>query len=222
MMMMMGGLYFELQTPGVGFAGLMSFIGAALFFAPHYMMGLVESWEIVLFGLGVILLLAEIFVIPGFGVAGISGLILVIGSLMAALIGNVGLDFPAQGAINQALGTMAITLVLLGVFVFSLARYLPNSRSFNRLVLAPELSSAEGYTAAETDLGIMGATGRAITPLRPAGTVELAESNRRIDVVTGGEFIQPGTLVRVVDVRGSRVEVRTVTTIQESSETSAA
>ncbi|MEX1054898.1 MAG: hypothetical protein WED81_02645, partial [Rhodothermales bacterium] len=92
MLMMMGGLYFELQTPGVGFPGAVSVIGAALFFAPHYMMGLVESWELVLFGIGVLLLLAEILVIPGFGVAGITGLILVLGSLFAALVGNVGFD----------------------------------------------------------------------------------------------------------------------------------
>jgi membrane-bound serine protease (ClpP class) len=90
MLMMLGGLYFELQTPGVGFPGLMALIGAALFFAPSYMMGLVESWEIVLFGIGVLLLLAEIFIIPGFGVAGIAGIVLVVGSLFAALIGNIG------------------------------------------------------------------------------------------------------------------------------------
>ena len=113
MLMMMGGLYFELQTPGVGFAGLMAGIGAALFFAPHYMLGLVESWEIVLFGIGVILLIAEIFIIPGFGIAGLAGVILIIGSLFASLIGNVSLEFPPFAEITSALTTMALTLILL-------------------------------------------------------------------------------------------------------------
>ncbi|MEO1077538.1 MAG: hypothetical protein AAFX41_16480, partial [Bacteroidota bacterium] len=81
MLMMMGGLYFELQTPGVGFAGAMAFIGASMFFAPHYLLGLVESWEIVLFSVGVLLLFAEIFVVPGFGVAGILGIVCTVGAL---------------------------------------------------------------------------------------------------------------------------------------------
>ncbi len=220
MLMMMGGLYFELQSPGVGFAGLMAFIGASLFFAPHYMMGLVQSWEIVLFGIGVVLLLVEIFVIPGFGVAGLAGLLLIIGSLLASMIGNVNLQFPDFGQITSALATMATTMVLLVLLVFSLARYLPSSGRFNRLVLAPELSSADGYTATVTDHEILGMIGRAITPLRPSGTVQLEESSRRIDVVTAGDFVDSGTTVRVVDVRGSRVEVQRVEALPQENETS--
>ena len=220
MLMMMGGLYFELQTPGVGFAGLMAGIGAALFFAPHYMLGLVESWEIVLFGIGVLLLMAEIFVIPGFGIAGIGGLILVIGSLFAALIGNVGLSLPDQTAITPALATMAITLVLLVIMVSSMVKYLPSNQRFNRLVLAPELSSADGYVATETNDTLMGAVGKALTPLRPAGTIQVTETGERVDVITAGEFIASGAAVRIVDVRGARVEVRQLDTITEKSETS--
>ena len=206
MLMMLGGLYFELQTPGVGFAGAMAAIGATLFFAPNYLLGFVESWEIVLFGIGVLLLLAEIFVIPGFGVAGIGGLLLVVFSLGAALIGNVGLDFPSGGAISSAIGTMAITLVLLVVLLFSLGRYLPSSGRLDQLVLAPDLSSATGYTSADTVQELLGQSGTALTPLRPAGAALI--EGERVDVVTAGEFIPSGTAVRVTRVRGSRVEVR--------------
>ena len=224
MLMMMGGLYFELQSPGVGFAGLMAAVGASLFFAPHYMMGLVESWELVLFGIGVLLLLAEIFVIPGFGIAGGAGLLLVIGSLIAALIGNVGFDFPSGGAISSAIGTMAMTLVLLGVLIFSLARYLPTSNRFNKLVLQPELSSAEGYVAVEISASLVGKVGKALTPLRPAGTVEIEgdELPQRLDVVTAGEYVLPGAMVKIIDVRGSRIQVRPVATLSAGDiETSA-
>lgn len=206
MLMMMGGLYFELQTPGVGFPGATAAIGAALFFAPHYMMGLVESWELVLFGIGVLLLLAEILVIPGFGVAGITGIILVVGSLFAALVGNVGLDFPPAEELATAILTMAATLLLLILFMFSLARYLPRSERFNQLVLAPELSSISGYTSAETVESLLGRSGLTLTPLRPSGAAEI--DGERIDVITDGEFIPSGTPVKVVRVRGSRVEVR--------------
>ena len=206
MLMMLGGLYFELQTPGVGFAGAMAAIGATLFFAPNYLLGFVESWEIVLFGIGVLLLLAEIFVIPGFGVAGIGGLLLVVFSLGAALIGNVGLDFPSGAAVSSAIGTMAITLVLLVVLAFSLGRYLPRSGRLNQLVLAPDLSSAAGYTSADTVQELLGQSGTALTPLRPAGAALI--EGERVDVVTAGEFIPSGATVQVTRVRGSRVEVR--------------
>lgn len=206
MLMMMGGLYFELQTPGVGFAGGIAAIGTALFFAPHYMMGLVESWELVLFGIGIALLMAEIFVIPGFGVAGILGLILVIGSLFAALVGNVGFAFPPVEAMASAVATMAVTLVLLVVLMFSLGSYLPKSERFNTLVLAPELSSMAGYVSADTTEALAGRSGVTLTSLRPSGTAEI--DGERIDVISVGEFIPVGTPVKVVRVRGSRVEVR--------------
>ena len=220
MLMMMGGLYFELQSPGVGFAGLMALVGAALFFAPHYMLGLVESWEIALFVLGVILLLVEIFVIPGFGIAGIAGLMLVLGSLTAGLIGNVGLDLPDRSSVTSAVGTMAVTLVLLVIMVYSLARYLPSTKRMNGLILAPELSSAEGYVATDTDVTLLGAIGKALTPLRPSGTMQIDETRERVDVITAGEYIPSGAAVRVVDVRGARVEVRQVDSLPGKSETS--
>ncbi len=219
MLMMMGGLYFELQTPGVGFAGAIAAIGATLFFAPHYMMGLVESWELVLFGIGVLLVLAEIFVIPGFGVAGVSGIVLVVGSLLAALIGNVGLQFPSTEALASAAITMAVTLILLIVMIFSVGRYMPRSERFNKLVLAPELTSISGYTSADTVENLVGATGVTVTPLRPSGTAEI--NGERVDVIAASEFIPSGTSIRVVSARGSRVEVRSAP-VSSTSETSSA
>ncbi|NNF59266.1 MAG: nodulation protein NfeD [Rhodothermaceae bacterium] len=208
MLMMMGGLYFELQTPGVGFPGLMAVVGAALFFAPHYMLGLVQSWEILLFAIGIILLMVEVFVTPGFGVAGITGVLLVVGSLLAALIPNVGLDFPTGAQLARASITLATTFVLLIVLAASLSRYLPRSERFSRLILVPELASAEGYTSADTDTTLMGQTGTTVTALRPSGTAAI--SDRRVDVIAQGTFIPAGTPIEVVGVSGSRVEVRPV------------
>ena len=90
MLMMLGGLYFELQTPGVGFPGAIALLGIALFFAPHYLLGLVEIWEILLFVIGVGLILVELLILPGFGIAGISGLVLMLFALVFSLVGNVG------------------------------------------------------------------------------------------------------------------------------------
>jgi membrane-bound serine protease (ClpP class) len=166
----------------------------------------------------VLLLMAEIFVIPGFGIAGISGIVLVLGSLVAALIGNVGFDFPTGAAVTSAISTLAVTLVLLVLLMFSLGRYLPQTERFGQLVLAPDLSSATGYTSADTDVSLVGQQGTALTPLRPSGAVNI--DGNRVDVVTAGDFIDAGARVEVVRVRGSRVEVRTVVT-SPPSETSA-
>ena len=101
MLMMLGGLYFELQTPGVGFPGAVALIGIALFFAPHYLLGLVEAWEIVIFIIGVGLIIVE-FLIPGFGIAGISGIVMVLFALLASLVGNVGFSFPPMSSFMPA------------------------------------------------------------------------------------------------------------------------
>jgi len=216
MLMMLGGLYFELQTPGVGFAGLISLIGATLFFAPNYMTGLVESWEIVIFVIGVILLLVEIFVIPGFGLAGISGVILSIGALLAALVGNVGLQFPPISEITSAIYTMVVTLVLLVLLLVSLGRYLPASNTLGRLILVPELSSVGGYTSAESRDWLVGRMGTALTALRPSGTATI--DDERVDVISQGDFIERGSPVRVVRVSGSRIEVRGVDELKAQNE----
>ena len=215
MLMMLGGLYFELQTPGVGFAGAMAALGAAMFFAPHYMMGLVESWEIIVFLLGVGLLLVEIFVIPGFGIAGVTGVILIFGSLLSALVGNVGLDFPTGESLTTAITTLAVTSVLFVVMLFSLARYLPRSGRFSQLVLAPELSSSAGYTSSEVHDELVGKVGIAITTLRPSGTAEF--DGERIDVTSVSDFIEAGSVVVVKRVTGGRVEVRMKTPNRETS-----
>jgi len=208
MLMMLGGLYFELQTPGVGFPGTIALIGGALFFAPNYASGLVESWEIVLFAVGVILLIIEVFVTPGFGLAGVTGLIVAVGALFAALVGNVGLAFPPISEIVSAIYTLAATLVLLILLMFSLARYLPSSSAVSRLVLTPELTSVGGYTSAETRDWLVGKTGLALTALRPAGTASIGDE--RVDVVSQGDFVDRGSTIRVVSVSGSRVEVKGV------------
>lgn len=206
MLMMLGGLYFELQTPGVGFPGIMAGIGSLLFFAPLYIMGLAQSWEIVLFIMGVILIVIEIFIIPGFGLAGISGISLVIFSLGVSLIGNVGLQFPELGQISQAIWTMAITLILGVAMIASLVRYLPENTMFNKLVLSESTDRSRGYTGADTHDDLMGSEGVTMTSLRPSGTALL--NDRRIDVVSDGDFIEKGARVKVVETANLKVVVR--------------
>lgn len=208
MLMMLGGLYFELQSPGIGFAGMVAGIGAMMFFAPLYIMGLAQSWEIVLFFIGVVLIIIEIFFIPGFGVAGGLGISLVIFSLGASLIGNIGFRFPPLEHISLAVWTLTITLVIGILLLMSLARYLPQNQMFSRLVLMESTDRNTGYTSAKSLDDLIGMEGVTITPLRPSGVILV--DDRRIDVISDGEFVENGARVRVVDTGSSRVVVKKV------------
>lgn len=205
MLMMLGGLYFELQSPGIGFPGVVSGIGTLLFFAPLYIMGLAQSWEIVLFFIGVSLILVEVFVLPGFGISGAVGISLVIFSMATSLIGNVGLSFPEMHQVSQAIWTMAVTLILGIALLASMIRYLPENKMFNKFVLVDQTDRNHGYTSSDSKDDLLGLEGVAITSLRPAGTVLIED--RRIDVVSVGDFIEKGAHVKVVDTSGSRVMV---------------
>ena len=208
LLMMMGGLYFELQTPGVGFAGAIALVGAALFFAPHYLLGLAQSWEIALFGVGLILIAVEVFVVPGFGVFGVSGIVLTLAALLIALVPNIGFKFPTDGQIAQATVTLAVALVLTVVLGFSLARYLPRSERFAHLVLTPSLDASSGHTSAETNASLVGLRGVTITDLRPSGVAEI--DGQRVQVVSQGSFVSSGADVEVLSSLGTRIEVREV------------
>lgn len=208
MLMMLGGLYFELQSPGVGFPGAMSALGAMLFFAPLYIMGFAEPWEIILFFAGILLIIVEIFVLPGFGIPGIIGITLLVFSLGASLIGNVGLDFPPLEYMNRAIWTMAITLILGILMIFSLGKYLPQNRMFSRLILVDSTSKDEGYTSAKSQDLLTGKEGVTLTALRPAGIALI--DDERVDVVSQGEFVENGARIKVVNTTSSRVMVRRI------------
>lgn len=205
MLMMLGGLYFELQTPGVGFAGGISALGAFLFFAPLYIIGLAESWEIVLFIIGIILIVIEIFIIPGFGLAGISGITLMIFSLGAALVGNIGFNFPELSQMAGAIWTLTTTLLIGIALVISLARYLPANEYFSRLVLTDSTDRESGYISSTPQDDLVGLKGKAITPLRPSGIILI--DNKKISVVSDGVFIDSGDEIIVVSSAGGRVVV---------------
>ena len=172
------------------------------------MLGLVESWEIALFVVGVGLLVVELFVVPGFGVFGVAGIVATLAALLVSLVPNVGFRFPSDGAIAQASVTLAAALVVLVLLSVSLSRMLPRSKRFSHLILSPDLAAADGYTSADTDLGLVGQTGTTLTGLRPSGTAEFG--GKRVDVVTEGGFVDAGAAVEVVLARGARVVVRAV------------
>lgn len=198
------GLIFELKIPGWGLSGTLGLISLALFFWGHYLIGLANWIEIVLFLLGVGLLFLEIFVIPGFGITGVSGIILIIISLFLALIKH-----PFEIPHRELLGAFYIisyAFVLSLVIAIVGLRWIPHSWVWKKLVLVHTEESAKGYTQDRYWERFIGKEGKSITSLRPTGKIEI--DGEFLDVVTEGDFLDKGTLVKIISTDGNRIIVR--------------
>ncbi len=197
------GLLAEIKTPGWGVPGTAGLIALALFFGSSYILQLASIVEILMFIGGVALLLIEIFVLPGFGVAGISGIILIFLSIFFSLIGSG--PFLTFESISMAIIQLAFAIIAAIVLIFLLAKYLPKSAVFNRLVLSEAEKAEEGFVSVSEEPSLLGKTGFAVTILRPVGIAEI--DGKRVEVVSDGKFIQPGSEIKVIKVEGMRVVV---------------
>ncbi len=204
------GIILEMRTPGFGIPGGLGLTSLALFFWGHWLVQL-AGWEEMLLGVaGLILLAIEILFIPGFGAAGALGLLAIIASLVLSLVGP---GFTMMFMLVAA-GRVVLALLVAVLASLVLLRFLPRLPFGRRLVLNGGLRAAEGYASApEIDAQWLGRTGRASSPLRPAGIADI--EGRRVDVVYDGEHIDAGQSIRVTRVDGNRVVVRRISNINE-------
>jgi len=176
-LIIIGGIYFELQSPGVGFPLAASILAATLYFAPLYLEGLAANWEILLFLAGLILLTVEIFVIPGFGVAGIAGISLLLFSLVSALLENDGFDFeianPAGTSVVEALAVVLIPFATVLTISLLFGEKILQQGPLRKLILNSTQSTDEGYVIAQRHPEFVGTTAMTLTPLRPSGKIEI-------------------------------------------------
>jgi len=203
-MIIIGGIYFELQTPGIGLPSAAALTAAILYFAPLYIEGLAANWEILLFLIGLILVVIELFVFPGFGVAGISGTILVLLGLTLALVNNVNFDFEYVG--NFEIGR-ALAVVLAGTTTgFGAMIWLSNRIGmkglFRKVALETDLAAAVS-TPVLSDM--VGKEGTAATVLRPSGKVII--DSEYYDGISESGFIEQGETVTVVRFENAQVYV---------------
>ncbi len=205
--------YIELNTPGFGVGGILALICLAVLFGSRFLTGLAQWWEIAVFVVGVVLVLIEIFLIPGFGVVGILGGILCLVGMLAILIANAPgeLPIPSPGLIMDRFldGLLALMLGFLGGVILSgiVARYLPNIPVAGRLVLAetPVGDSRPYDTASPVSHIEPGRRGVTETYCRPAGKARFDDD--LVDVVTEGRFLPAGTPVVVQENLGNRLRV---------------
>jgi membrane-bound serine protease (ClpP class) len=198
-LIIIGGIYFELQTPGVGFPLIASITAAILYFVPYYLNGLAEYWEAILFIIGVALLVVELIIIPGFGIFGISGIALMFTSLLLIMIGNDWFNFEAVPETTFIQSFIAVTVGIVGgvIVIFVGAMQLANSRFFmKKFALQPELTKEAGYSVRLTDENIIGKEGIAYTVLRPSGKVMI--EGKIYDAMSQVGWIEAGEKIKVL------------------------
>jgi len=194
------GLVIEFWTLGWGIAGTIGIVSLSLFFGGHVLVGL-AGWEtIILFLVGIFLLLAEIFIIPGFGLAGISGIVAMVASIFLAL-----------GNIIQATYSILIALSISILGFFLLLKYLPSTRTWKKFILSTQQKKELGYTVGTKDLKrLMSKEGITTTPLRPSGIAEV--NNIKINVITRGEYIESNIKIKIISIEGNKIVVEAIDT----------
>lgn len=210
MMMIIGGIFVEIRTPGIGLPLLTAVVGALLYFAPAYLGNLAEYWEILLFVVGLVLIALEIFVIPGFGVAGISGIVLMVISLALAMVDNVEL-WNWDGTLNLRPVLRPVGLVVLSATaaIFGsvwLVRKLYETRSFDHIALRQEMKASEGFTGVVSGLeSLVGENVVVFTDMKPSGKVKASDGHIYEAALKFGGFASKGETLRVVSAEQGRL-----------------
>ncbi|MFJ8236901.1 nodulation protein NfeD [Ureibacillus sp. NPDC094379] len=198
------GLMIELFSPGFGLPGLTGLFALSLFFFGHTIAGFAGYETIIMFIIGFILLIAELFV-PG-GIVGFIGGALVVTSLL----------FSGASVVHMAYSILiAVAIAIIGMVVL-MKFFGKNLHLFNKLILRDATTTEEGYVSNINRIELLGKTGVTLTPLRPAGTIQVGKE--RIDVVSEGSYIGSNKKVEIIEVEGSRVVVREMKIEQEEQE----
>ncbi len=207
-LLILAGLYFEFQTPGVGFPILVSVLAMVLYFVPDYLHGFLDNWELAVFAIGVILVILEIFVIPGFGVAGIAGIFFIFSSLILSMLKNDFFDFTLimPSKIEVAVLMLAISSVGLLVVFFAGSFALAKSKRFKEEVAVSE--SIDVRAVKEEEGSLLGKKGKTLSVLRPSGKIEI--EGRLYDAEAKVGFIDKNSEIEVVRVKGNILEVKVI------------
>lgn len=208
-MIIVGGIYMELHTSGMGFPSAAALIAAALYFLPLYITGIASPWIILLFMSGIVLILLELFVIPGFGVTGISGIACVSLALIFGLIENYTftLTHADAGSVWMSLAIFAAGILLAVAAIWYLTSSHGPKWVRRHTDLTTELKVSDGFVGVDmAPAGYIGSEGTAVTDMRPAGKVMIGDET--LDAVAVSGFIHAGTHVRVTKYENAQIYVK--------------
>ncbi len=216
------GVYVEFNSPGLGLPGLVAAICFAIIIGSKYLIGMANWVEVALFITGIILLLIEFLIIPGFGIAGITGIVFILVGLFGMLVKNqpdklpwpedaVDWSYFSQGVLGLSLGFVGFV-----VLAWLLSKYLPKIPFLGGLILVPAAAkhnipmrvSMTALPESKTAGVKIGDTGEVISTLRPTGKARFGDAI--VDVVAQGDFLNIGTRVEIIEIHGNRVIVKAV------------
>ena len=210
-LVIIGGIYFELQTPGIGFALFAAVTALVLYLIPYYLNGLAEYWEIIALFIGVILIIAEIFILPGFGVAGVLGITLTVVSLILIMLNNDFFNFEFVPLGDIVVATIVAFGGLTGgmVVLFFGGSRIMQSKAFQRMALTETQESSKGFSVNTYSESMNGKTGTAYTVLRPSGKVMIED--QLFDAFTRGDYVEKGEPIVVIESEGVTLKVKRAT-----------
>jgi len=219
------GIYIEFNTPGVGLPGLAAVICFVIIIGSRYLHGMANWVEVALFVIGILLLMTEIFVLPGFGIVGFAGILCIMAGLFGMLVKNPPdklpwpQDVPAWNDFTWGVVGLASGFMGFVVLAWILTKYLPKLQFLSGLILlptgakkgsefevsmtAPPESKGSSRTAPTVNIGDVG---EVVSTLRPSGRAKFGDAI--IDVVAEGDFLDKGTRIEIIKVRGNRVVVK--------------
>lgn len=207
-MLGIAGLILEMKLPGTTVPGTIAAICFVLFFWAYSYVGEFTTLAVLLFVLGLIMIGVEIFVIPGFTFVGLTGILLVIGSL-----GLVTLDrWPATShewqSLGVTLGTFGLSMVAAVIGAIVATYYLPSIPYANRMILAPPSEESAFEKQKQPPARLLGAIGVSVTTLRPAGKGQFGDDF--LDVIAEGDYVEPGKRLQIIEIEGNRIVVKEI------------
>ncbi len=209
-LVIVGGIYFELQTPGVGFPLIAAITALVLYLVPYYLNGLAEYWEIIALFIGLLLIVAEIFFIPGFGVAGVAGITLTVSSMVLIMLNNDFFNFeyvPLGDIIVASFTTIGGLTAGMLLLLFGGAQ-ITKTKAFQRITLNDTQETKDGYSVNTFNVNLLGKHGISYTILRPSGKVMIEE--QIYDAFTRGDFVEKGDAIEVIGTEGVTLKVKKI------------
>ncbi|MDE6206465.1 MAG: nodulation protein NfeD [Muribaculaceae bacterium] len=205
-MLILGGIYMEMHTPGLGFAAAVAAVAAVLYFLPDLVGGTVPAWVLLCFIAGVVLIALEIFVVPGFGLTGIAGITAIVAALVGVAVANdavTGIDFGS--AVRAALVVFVGAVLAMALVLYLTSAHGPKFiRRHSELMT--ELTVADGFVGVDmSPARLVGHHGESVTDLRPAGKVRIDDDI--YDAVSTGPFISAHCSVKVMKYENAQIYV---------------
>jgi membrane-bound serine protease (ClpP class) len=205
LMIGLGALYFEVKTAGFGLAGIVGIIALSLLFGAHFVLGLTDTIDVVLIIAGMILIAVEVFVLPGFGIPGVAGILCLLAGTYLALVDFTVPEYSWQyERLEEVIYSLAVAGISFAAFVFATWKLLPRSPLYGAFVLLRSQPVAEGYTApVQTALQPrVGMRGRTTSMLRPVGRARFGDAT--LQVVSRAAYIPSGVDVEIIEIDGGR------------------